>query len=47
MYGLKSSVERDALQQQLRLWPSLHPQAHRAILLYTSTLLIEGLVVPE
>ena len=30
------------LEQLTRLWPLLHPQARRAIVLYTSSLLIEG-----
>lgn len=31
-----------ALQQLIRIWPSLHPHARRAVLLYTSTLLVEA-----
>ena len=30
-----------ALEQLIRLWPSLHPQARRAVVLYASDLLIE------
>lgn len=30
------------LEQLARLWPSLHPQARRAVVLYTSTLLAEA-----
>jgi hypothetical protein len=37
-------AEDAALQQLLRLWPSLHPQARRAIVLYTSNLLLESLI---
>jgi hypothetical protein len=37
-----AAVADPTLEQLARLWPSLHPQARRAVMLYTSTLLAEA-----
>lgn len=39
-----AAVDDAALRQLLQLWPALHPQARRAVVLYTSTLLVESLI---
>jgi hypothetical protein len=38
----KASGDEAALDELMRRWPALHPQARRAIVLYASTLLVEA-----